>query len=344
MNPYLLFKRLAFLLDAETAHHLTIRLMSSFSFFIPLHSLHKKLSFTRKGLTFPSPIGLAAGLDKNAEAIDFLSKLPFGFIEVGTVTLKPQVGNDKPRLFRYVELKSIRNRMGFNNLGKNALLKNIRASNKHKRLVGVNVGKNKTTANADAPKDYETLLKAFDGESHVDYLVINISSPNTPGLRDLLQDEGLRSIFDVLKKHHFKKPIYLKISPDMSEDEMRNVIRMSFESKLFGIIATNTTIMKEYGEGGMSGRILFEKSRTVRRFLLQELKQYPELHFIGVGGFENFEQIKEFWREGGDAVQIYSSFIFEGPAMLQKIEQSLLLDIEAMGAKNFDEYLAKIRA
>lgn len=333
-----------FLLDAETAHHLTIRFMSVSSLFLPTHSINKKLRFSRKGILFSSPIGLAAGLDKNAEAINFLSKLPFGFIEVGTVTPKPQVGNDKPRLFRYVELRSIRNRMGFNNHGKDGLLRNIRHAEKNQRLIGVNVGKNKTTTNEDAPKDYEELLRAFDQEVNVDYLVINISSPNTPGLRDLLQDEGLRSIFEVVKKHHFKKPIYLKISPDMSEEEMQNLLRLSSESKIFGIIATNTTVMKEYGEGGMSGRILFEKSKSVRKFLLQELKKYPELHLIGVGGFESFSQIKEFWKDGGDAVQIYSSFIFEGPALLLAIEKEILKDMEAFKAQTFDDYLAKIRA
>lgn len=333
-----------FLLDAETAHHLTIRFMSVSSLFVPNHPLNKKLCFTRKGLNFSSPIGLAAGLDKNAEAIDFLSKLPFGFIEVGTVTPKPQTGNDKPRLFRYIELKSIRNRMGFNNLGKDFLLKNIRQADKHQRLIGVNVGKNKSTSNEDAPKDYENLLMAFDKEVNVDYLVINISSPNTPGLRDLLQDEGLRSIFEVIKKHQYQKPIYLKISPDMSDEEMKNVIQLCSEYKLFGIIATNTTIMKEYGEGGMSGRILFEKSKNVRKFLLQELKKYPDLHLIGVGGFENFSQIKEFWKDGGDAVQIYSGFIFEGPHLLMKIEKEILQDMQSHKAQTFDDYLAKIRA
>lgn len=344
MNPYNFFKRLLFLLDAEIAHELTIQAMRRAAFFIPKNKLHPELFFIRNGLSFPSPIGLAAGLDKNAEAIDFLSKLAFGFIEVGTVTPKPQLGNEKPRLFRYIELRSLRNRMGFNNQGKDTLLYNIKRSNKYKKLLGVNVGKNKTTPNLDAPKDYEILLKTFDEEHSIDYLVINISSPNTPGLRDLLQDEGLKSIFDVLKKNKFKKPIYLKISPDMSEDQMKTVIQLSSESNLFGIIATNTTIMKEYGEGGMSGKILFEKARSVRKFILNELKNYPKLHFIGVGGFENFEQVKEFWRDGGDAFQLYSGFIFEGPALLNSIENSILAEMKILDVNSFDKYLEKVRS
>lgn len=343
MSAYSFFKRLVFLLDAEAAHHLTIKLMGNFPFCIFTHRPSEALQFKRKNLTFPSPFGLAAGLDKNGEAIDFLTKLPFGFVEVGTVTPLAQKGNEKPRLFRYVELRSIRNRMGFNNEGKNTLLKNIENSKKHQRLLGVNVGKNKTTSNEDAPKDYLTLLKTFDNCEQVDYLVINISSPNTPGLRDLLQDDGLKSLFAVLNENHFKKPIYLKISPDMTNQEMLNVLKLSSENKLFGIIATNTTIMKEYGEGGMSGRILYEKAKQVRKFLLQELKNYPDLHFIGVGGFEKFSQIKEFWIDGGDAVQLYSSFIFDGPNLLTRLEKELLLDMDKYQASTFDDYLKKIR-
>ena len=344
MNLYSFFKRFVFLLDAEKAHHLTIKLMSDFAFILPRKSSDKRLSFTRNGLTFPSPLGLAAGLDKNGEAINFLTKLSFGFVEVGTVTPKAQVGNDKPRLFRYVELRSIRNRMGFNNDGKDALLKNLRNTDKNQKLLGVNVGKNKSTTNSDAPKDYEILLNAFDKEDIVDYLVINISSPNTPGLRDLLQDEGLRSIFEVLKRNEFKKPIYLKISPDMSHAEIKNVIQLCSENNLFGIIATNTTIMPEYGEGGMSGRILFEKSKQVRKYILDELKTYPKLHFIGVGGFENFSQVKEFWQAGGDALQIYSSFVFEGPSLISQLENEILNDMKIYDAHSFDEYLNKIRS
>ncbi len=344
MNPYAIFRRIAFLLDAEFAHHLTIKLMRIFAFLIPLKISNAKLSFTRKGLTFPTPIGLAAGLDKNAEAVNFLTKLPFGFIEVGTVTPKAQAGNNKPRLFRYVEMQSIRNRMGFNNLGLDVLLKNIKYAKKNNKLIGVNIGKNKSTPNESAFLDYEILLKAFDVEKSVDYIVINISSPNTPGLRDLLQDDGLKSIFEVLKKNKFQKPIYLKISPDMTEDEMKNVIVLCSEYNLFGIIATNTTIIKEYGEGGMSGGILFEKAKNVRSYLLNELKKYPELHLIGVGGFENFSQIKEYWIEGGDVVQLYSSFIFGGPKMLEKIQYEILKDIEATNATSFSEYLNKIRS
>lgn len=343
MALYSLFKSLVFKLDPEVAHHLTLDLMRKFSFIIPTHNIDPKLSFTRNGLVFPSPFGLAAGLDKNAEVISFLTKLPFGFIEVGTVTPKSQRGNERPRLFRYPEIESLRNRMGFNNHGLVSMDRNIKKSQKHHRLLAVNVGKNKTTANDDAHLDYETLMTHFDKMPEVDFLVINVSSPNTPGLRSLLQDTALKKLFDTLESHQWLKPIYLKISPDMSENEMNGVIDILASSKIKGLIATNTTIMPEYGEGGMSGKILFEKSRKVRSFLLQQLKKYPDIHLIGVGGFSSFSEIKEYWINGGDAVEIYSAFIFQGPALLQELENDLLEDMKNVGAVNFDQYLKKIR-
>lgn len=344
MALYSIFKSLVFKLDPEDAHHLTLGLMRKFSFLFPNHQLKPKLSFKRNGLVFPSPFGLAAGLDKNAEVVSFLTKLPFGFIEVGTVTPKSQIGNDRPRLFRYPEIESLRNRMGFNNLGLVSMDHNIKKSQKHQRLLGVNVGKNKTTANEDAHLDYEKLLTHFDKMPEVDFLVINVSSPNTPGLRSLLQDSALKKLFDTLEAHQWLKPIYLKISPDMSEDEMLSVIDILANSKIKGLIATNTTIIPSFGEGGMSGKILFEKARTVRNFLLQELKKYPSIHLIGVGGFSHFSEIKEYWINGGDAVEIYSAFIFQGPEFLSELENDLLTDMINVGADNFDHYLEIIRS
>ncbi len=340
---YRLFKKIAFSFDPEFAHHQTIFMMKMLGRFFPKSISDKRLNFSRNNLFFSSPFGLAAGLDKNGECIDFLSKLKFGFIEIGTVTPIAQSGNEKPRLFRYPKIFSLRNRMGFNNDGMDKVLSNIRECQKHHKLLGVNIGKNKNTSNDLAYKDYEILLKTFDQEKSVDYLVINISSPNTPGLRDLLQDEGLKSIFDVLKSNQFKKPIYLKISPDMNFDQVKNLLMLASNSKLSGIVATNTTIMSEYGEGGMSGRILYEKANAMREFLLKELTQFPHLHLIGVGGFENFEQIKDYWKMGGDAIQLYSSFIYQGPKLLNELEKKLIHEMNQFSVSSFDEYLKKLR-
>ncbi len=343
MNWYKIFKYIAFKIDPESVHHFTIKLMSYTAPFLPRKKIPPQFSFKRNRLRFPSPFGLAAGLDKNGEAISFLTKLPFGSVEIGTVTPKAQIGNERPRLFRYLEIESLRNRMGFNNAGKVAMLKNIQHSKKHGRLLGVNVGKNKTTANEDSKFEYLELLKFFDHELTVDYLVINVSSPNTPGLRNLLQDSGLRGIFEALSSEKFQKPIYLKISPDMSFDDIDRVLEVMEEFHVSGLVATNTTINAKYGEGGMSGKILFEKARAVRSYLLQKLKNHPKIHLIGVGGFSTFEEIKEYWIEGGDAVQLYSSFIFQGPKMLYKFEKKLRKDMRGFKVHTFDDYLHKIR-
>lgn len=344
MSLYPIFKSIVFKLDPEVAHHLTMELMRKFSFLYPTHKIDPRLSFKRNGLVFPSPFGLAAGLDKNAEVVSFLTKLPFGFIEVGTVTPKSQGGNERPRLFRYPEIESLRNRMGFNNHGLVTMDRNIKRSLKHQRLLGVNVGKNKITSNEDAHLDYEKLLVHFDKMTEVDFLVINVSSPNTPGLRSLLQDTALSKLFETLETHQWLKPIYLKISPDMSESELKSVIEILKNSKIKGLIATNTTIMTRFGEGGMSGKILFEKARKVRNFLLQELKGNADIHLIGVGGFSSFSEIKEYWINGGDVVELYSSFIFQGPELLYELENDLLEDMINVKAPDFEHYLKAIRS
>jgi dihydroorotate dehydrogenase len=340
---YPFFKGIAFSCDPEIVHEFTIHSMKTFGSLASLIKSKKDFKVNSFGLKFKSPIGLAAGLDKNAEAIDFLTSLPFGFIEIGTVTPKPQLGNDKPRLFRYPEIESLRNRMGFNNLGSDEVLKNLIKSNKNQKIIGANLGKNKLTENSDAPKDYSLLYSQF--APHCDYLVINVSSPNTPGLRDLLAEDGLREIFESTTKERSKfwKPLFVKVSPDMSEDQLRSVVKLVEEYKLTGIIATNTTIMEEYGPGGMSGKILFNKAKVLREFLLNEIKDKPEIELIGVGGFSNFQEIKDYWIKGGKLVQIYSSFIFQGPGLLEDIESELSREFENYQVETFDQYLHCIR-
>lgn len=339
MNLYSFFRACAFKLDPEQAHNFAIRSLHSSGPFLTKRKSEIDFDVNAFGLHFKNPVGLAAGLDKNAEAIDFFSYIPFGFIEVGTVTPRPQEGNDKPRLFRYPDEESIRNRMGFNNLGAKKILQNISKANKRGKIVGVNLGKNKITPNEKSAGDYAELYKTFAPVA--DYLVINVSSPNTPGLRDLLLDAGLRQIFEAvtIERKKIKKPLLVKISPDMTNEQMSSVVNLVKEFSLEGIIATNTTIMPERGEGGMSGKILYIKAKRVREYLLRELKETPEIELIGVGGFSSFSDLKEFWSAGGKLAQIYSALIYQGPALLYDIESQLEKEFKQIGCKNFSEYL-----
>lgn len=331
-------------MDAERAHELTIHAMKLSGNFLPDHKDDKRFHLNVMGMDFKNPIGLAAGLDKNAEAIGFMTHLPFGFVEIGTVTPKPQAGNDRPRLFRYPEEESLRNRMGFNNFGSDVVLENLKKAKRRGKIIGANLGKNKVTSNEEAPLDYALLYEKF--APHSDYLVINVSSPNTPGLRDLLKDAGLRQIFEAVdeKRKALKKPLLVKVSPDMALEELSSVVGLVNEFKLDGIIATNTTIMKERGEGGMSGRVLSKKARETREFLLKEIRQtHSKCELIGVGGISSFNDLMDFWRAGGKLAQIYSAFIFQGPPLLSQIEESLDIEMNKRGVKTFDEFLDSIK-
>ncbi len=339
---YPLFKNIAFKFDAELAHELTIKSMKLLAPWVNNIPTDSRFQLNAMGLNFKSPIGLAAGLDKNAEAIGFLSYLPFSFIEVGTVTPLPQSGNLKPRLFRYPKEESLRNCMGFNNHGMDAVLKNIQNADRREKILGVNLGKNKITENVNAHLDYAKLYEKFAPYS--DYLVINVSSPNTPGLRDLLQDSGLREIFKAVsvKRKLNPKPLLVKVSPDMSLEELSSVVNLVKEYSLSGIIATNTTIIPERGAGGVSGKILYEKAKLTRTFLLNALRETPEIELIGVGGFSNYEQILDFWKEGGKLVQLYSAFVFQGPGILFDIEKRLAEDMTRKKCASFEEFQSSL--
>lgn len=337
-----MFKEIVFKLDPELVHELTIKGMHRFGSAIETKT-NIDFKVQAMGLQFKSPIGLAAGLDKNAEAINFLTALPFGFIECGTVTPKPQKGNDRPRLFRYPSEESLRNCMGFNNHGGDEVLLNVVHSDRRGKILGMNLGKNKVTPNELAHEDYALLYRQF--ASYVDYLVINVSSPNTPGLRDLLNEQGLKEIFEATTNERKKnpKPLFVKVSPDMDDEALKGVVDLVKKYQLTGIIATNTTIMSERGAGGMSGKILYTKAKRVREFLLNELKDSPEIELIGVGGFSSFEEIKDYWIKGGKLVQLYSSFIFQGPQVLFDIEKKLKEEYAFYNVDNFDAYLKAIR-
>lgn len=285
------------------------------------------------GLQFDSPVGLAAGFDKDAKLIDELACFGFGFIEVGTVTPKAQEGNPKPRLFRLAEDQALINRMGFNNEGLESMLERLK-KRKSKIIVGGNIGKNKLTPNEKATDDY---LKCFNAlKKHVDYFVVNVSSPNTPNLRELQQKEPLKRLLLAIKAANneleYPKPIILKIAPDLTEEQLIDIVEITESVKLDGLIATNTTIdrsnlktnsktVEQIGAGGLSGKPLRSRSTEVIRFLRSKLKQ--ETPIIAVGGIFSAEDAIEKLEAGAQLVQVYTGFVYEGPGMIKKMNQAI---------------------
>ncbi|MBT8296794.1 MAG: quinone-dependent dihydroorotate dehydrogenase [Maribacter sp.] len=339
-----LIRPILFLIDPERVHYLTfflIRLLGKVgltnlyrSFFVLEDKALEREVF---GLKFKNPIGLAAGFDKDAKLYNELSDFGFGFIEIGTLTPKPQDGNPKKRLFRLKADQAIINRMGFNNKG--VLDAVDRLQKKHKVLIGGNIGKNKLTPNEEATKDY---LICFDALfPHVDYFVVNVSSPNTPGLRELQDREPLTALLKELKKENTKiaatrtdaseKPILLKIAPDLTDDQLMDIIKIVDTTKINGIIATNTTIERQNlkssrylaeEKGGLSGKPMSNRSTEVIRFLAEKSnKAFP---IIGVGGIHSVQDALEKLEAGADLLQIYTGFIYEGPALIRRINKALL--------------------
>lgn len=322
-----------FKLDPEKAHHLTFSLLKNFSsfgkLFLPKPIEDKRLEREVFGLKFKNPVGLAAGLDKNAVAFKEFSDLGFGFVEIGTLTPKPQPGNDKKRLFRLVEDGGIINRMGFNNEGVDAAVERLK-KNKNV-LIGGNIGKNKVTPNENAVDDYKICFeKLFD---YVDYFVVNVSSPNTPNLRELQDKEPLTELLQELQKLNNQKekpkPILLKIAPDLSDEQLLDIIEIVKTSKIAGVIATNTTISRENLKsenqketGGLSGKPLKKRSTEVIKFLSEKSgKAFP---IIGVGGIHTADDALEKLEAGASLIQLYTGFIYEGPELIRKINQKIL--------------------
>lgn len=333
---YALARSILFRLDAETAHGRALGALDL------AHRL--KLAgclggrrvddpVTLMGLRFPNRVGLAAGLDKNADHLDALGALGFGFVEVGTVTPRAQEGNPRPRLFRLPERGAIINRMGFNNAGVDHLIERVKAS-RFDGVIGINIGKNLTTPVERAVDDYLLCLEKV--HAHADYVTVNISSPNTPGLRNLQFGEQLDALLSSLRDAGIRLdqaagrrvPLAVKIAPDMSEDEVGLVAQSIARSGIDAVIATNTTISRDAvaglphadEQGGLSGRPVFEASNRVIRELRRHL---PELPIIGVGGIDSGEAAAAKVAAGADLVQLYSGFIYRGPALVGECARAL---------------------
>lgn len=294
----------------------------------------KRLERNVFGLTFKNPVGLAAGFDKNAEYVDELVDLGFGFIEIGTVTPRPQPGNDKPRMFRLTADEALINRMGFNNQGVDVAATRLKYLKKRDNIIiGGNIGKNKMTPNEDAVNDY---IIGFDALFDVvDYFVVNVSSPNTPGLRDLQEKEPLKHILNTLQQRNLKsgisRPILLKIAPDLTDSQLDDIIEIVAATGIAGIIATNTTISRNNlhsdealvnESGGLSGKPLTKRSTEVIRYLAE--KSNRAFPIIGVGGIHSATDAQEKFAAGASLVQLYTGFIYEGPALVKKICKALL--------------------
>ncbi|GME33506.1 MULTISPECIES: quinone-dependent dihydroorotate dehydrogenase [unclassified Pantoea] len=322
-----------FKLDPERAHELTFQQLR-FMKGTPLELFYRQnlpsRPVTCMGLTFKNALGLAAGLDKNAECIDAFAAMGFGFVEVGTVTPRAQAGNDKPRMFRLVEAGGIINRMGFNNLGVDHLVENVKKA-RFNGVLGINIGKNKDTPVEQGKEDYLICMEKV--YAHAGYIAINISSPNTPGLRSLQYGEALDDLLSSIKqkqkdleKRHLKYvPLAVKIAPDLSEEELIQVADSLIRHQIDGVIASNTTLdrslvsgLKHAEEaGGLSGRPVQSRSTAVIQRLSQELQ--GRLPIIGVGGIDSLTAAREKIDAGATLVQIYSGFIYQGPGLIKDI-------------------------
>ncbi len=324
MNFYQIFKTLAFKLDPEVAHEYTLKALENFKqvskwSFPPIHTSLKKYSLKSGLLKWNFPVGIAAGLDKDARVIDFFHHLKVGGLEIGTVTPKAQQGNPKPRIWRYPEQMSLRNAMGFPNEGSSRILENLKKSSHSHLCLGVNIGKNKETSVEKTAAEYASLYETF--HAYANYVAINISSPNTTGLREFQEAKALSAILQAIDKK--ETPILVKIAPDLSENQISEIVKVCFDNKADGIIATNTTKIESMGPGGVSGRLLTEKSFKVQEQVLSLTKGEENFSFIGVGGFENFEQVKAYWKMGGRLLQIYTSFVYQGPQFFYQVKKEI---------------------
>ncbi len=334
---YSAIRKVLFQFDAETIHELTIKGLKNTGS-TPLNAFYTQRVSEKPvnvmGINFPNPLGLAAGLDKNGECIDAFAAMGFGFIEVGTITPRPQPGNEKPRIFRLPEANAIINRMGFNNKGVDYLVAQVRAA-KFKGVLGINIGKNKDTPEENAKDDYlHCMRKVYNFAT---YITVNISSPNTPGLRSLQYGDALNELLSALKieqtqlAEQYGKyvPIAVKIAPDLNEEEVNSIAASLIDNNIDGVIATNTTLSREGVEGlehgseqgGLSGAPVKDKSTTVIKLLSKALNN--KLPIIGVGGIASSSDANEKLAAGASLVQVYTGFIYQGPLLVKEIINGL---------------------
>lgn len=348
-------------MPAETAHYFSMNALKLFCgvpfirkaiasrFTPPVHD--SRLNVSKFGLSFRNPVGLGAGFDKNAKYLRELEALGFGFVEIGTVTPRPQAGNDKPRLFRLPKDGALINRMGFNNEGVEAVANRLKEFRKKtgkdikgnaagtsihnsRMLIGGNIGKNKVTPNEEAWKDYEICFRAL--HPHVDFFIVNVSSPNTPGLRELQEKDALRKILTHLqtlnKDFSIQKPILLKIAPDLTWTQIDEVLELATEIKLDGLVATNTTISREglqtdaaeveqIGNGGLSGKPLTKRATEIVQYIHQ--KTNGSIPVIGSGGIFTAEDAQQKLEAGASLIEVWTGFIYEGPFIVKKICSAL---------------------
>ena len=355
---YKLLRSFLFLFDPEWVHYFSMnslklicKLPFGKSIIKKLFAPKKNIQYSIFNIQFPNKVGLGAGFDKNAKYLNELEALGFGFVEIGTVTPKPQAGNDKPRLFRLPKDKALINRMGFNNDGVEVVAERLKkwkvesgklkvhieqdtnfqlSTFNSKLIIGGNIGKNKTTPNEDAWKDYEICFTAL--HPYVDYFVVNVSSPNTPGLRELQEKDSLKKILENLQTQNLKfeiqRPILLKIAPDLTTEQLDDVIDLALEINLDGLVATNTTISREnlrstnstvlkIGAGGLSGMPLKQKSNDIIKYISQ--KTNGKISIIASGGIFTALDAKERLHSGAALIQVWTGFIYEGPSIVKKI-------------------------
>jgi dihydroorotate dehydrogenase len=337
-------KPLLFKLDAERAHHFTFDnlkwaagLPGAKSVLRGLYNYqHPSLAREVFGLKFPNPVGLAAGLDKNAVLTDELATMGFGFVEIGTVTPRPQPGNPQPRLFRLPQDEALINRMGFNNDGATVVAERLHQRKNRQLIIGGNIGKNKDTPNEQAAQDYMAAYDALAEE--VDYFVVNVSSPNTPGLRELQDKKPLISLLQQVQERNqaraTPRPLLLKIAPDLTDAQLDDILEIARETKLSGLVATNTTIARPeslrtpaatvaaHGAGGLSGRPLRERATEVVRYLHRHSQ--GALPIIGAGGIHSAQDALDKLAAGASLVQLYTGFIYEGPGLVSQINRALV--------------------
>ncbi len=334
---YSLLRKLLFQLDPETSHHVTLAGLRTAHTLGILKHCYSAIAAPCNimGLSFPNPIGLAAGLDKNGDYIDALADLGFGFLEIGTITRKPQEGNPRPRLFRLPEQEAIINRMGFNNKGIDYLIERLK-NTKYKGILGINIGKNRDTSLENAVDDYLYLYRQV--YSFASYVTVNISSPNTEGLRNLQHGELLQSLLNALKKEQALQyqltqrhvPLVVKIAPDLTAEEIAATATILINEKIDGVIATNTTLSRDGVEtspyakemGGLSGKPVRMKSTEVIRQLHDRLQN--QIPIIGCGGIFSAKDAKEKITAGASLVQLYSGLIYQGPKLISECARAFL--------------------